>query len=102
MIEPFLKGIDMVVLDNISNPFCRTGKENEGSIMAIHAGVASGYAAQGHHGFARSSCGQIRRPARHKRQRGHHGHSDQAYAEPREYAMAEGARFEVHLTKPEA
>ena len=28
MIEPFLQGVDMVVLDNIAT-LCRTGKENE-------------------------------------------------------------------------
>lgn len=97
MLEPFLKGVDMVVLDNIAT-LCRTGKENESqswqtmqvwllelrrrgmTVLLIHHAGKSGD------------------------QRGTSAREDImdtviSLRRPREYSMAEGARFEVHLTK---
>ena len=97
MLEPFLKGVDMVVLDNIAT-LCRTGKENESqswqpiqswllelrrrgiTVLLIHHAGKSGD------------------------QRGTSAREDImdtviSLRRPREYNMAEGARFEVHLTK---
>ena len=62
MLEPFLKGVDMVVLDNIAT-LCRTGKENES--QSDHAGPAAGPAPQRNHRSAYPPCREIRRPARH-------------------------------------
>lgn len=97
MLEPFMKGVDMVVLDNIAT-LCRTGKENESqswqpiqswlldlrrrgiTVLLIHHAGKSGD------------------------QRGTSAREDImdtviSLRRPREYNMAEGARFEVHLTK---
>ena len=91
MLEPFLKGVDMVVLDNIAT-LCRTGEENEAlswllelrrrgmAVLLIHHAGKSGD------------------------QRGTSAREDImdtviSLRRPREYSMAEGARFEVHLTK---
>lgn len=97
LLEPFLKGVDMLVLDNIST-LCRTGKENESqswqpmqtwlldlrrrgiTVLLIHHAGKSGD------------------------QRGTSAREDImdtviSLRRPREYSMAEGARFEVHLTK---
>ncbi|EFL84306.2 hypothetical protein HMPREF0326_03160 [Desulfovibrio sp. 3_1_syn3] len=97
LLEPFLKGVDMVVLDNIAT-LCRTGKENESqswqpmqawllelrrrgiTVLLIHHAGKSGD------------------------QRGTSAREDImdtviSLRRPREYSMAEGARFEVHLTK---
>ncbi|CAK7037994.1 MAG: hypothetical protein DELT_00652 [Desulfovibrio sp.] len=96
-LEPYLKGVDMVVVDNIST-LCRTGKENESqswqtmqywlldlrrrgiTVLLIHHAGKSGD------------------------QRGTSAREDImdtviSLRRPREYSMAEGARFEVHLTK---
>ena len=66
--------------------------------MADHAGVAAGITPQRDDRPAYPSCRKIRRPARHQRQKRHYGHGV-SLRRPREYSMAEGARFEVHLTK---
>lgn len=96
-LEPLLNGTGMVVLDNIST-LCRTGKENESqswqpmqtwlldlrrrgmSVLLIHHAGKSGD------------------------QRGTSAREDImdtviSLRRPKEYNMAEGARFEVHLTK---
>lgn len=96
-IEPLLEGIDLVVLDNLAT-LCRTGKENEAqswitmqtwlldlrrrgiSVLIVHHAGKSGD------------------------QRGTSAREDIMdtvinLKRPKEYNMAEGARFEVHLTK---
>lgn len=97
MLEPFLKGVDMLVLDNIST-LCRTGKENEAQswqsmqawlldlrrrgitvLLVHHAGKSGDQRGTSVKEDIMDTVISLRRP--------------------REYAMAEGARFEVHLTK---
>lgn len=97
MLEPFLKGMDMVVLDNIAT-LCRTGKENEAqSWQTMQAWLLElrrrGMAVLLIHHAGKSGD-----------QRGTSAREDImdtviSLRRPREYSMAEGARFEVHLTK---
>lgn len=97
MLEPFLKGVDMVVLDNIAT-LCRTGKENEAqSWQTMQAWLLElrrrGMAVLLIHHAGKSGD-----------QRGTSAREDImdtviSLRRPREYSMAEGARFEVHLTK---
>mgnify|MGYP006900166479 CR=1 FL=1 len=46
MIEPFLKDVNMVVLDNIAT-LCRTGKENESQSWQTMQRGCWNYAAEG-------------------------------------------------------
>ena len=97
MIEPLLKGMDMIVLDNIAT-LCRTGKENESqSWQAMQAWLLDlrrrGITVLLVHHAGKSGD-----------QRGTSAKEDImgtviSLRRPKEYAMAEGARFEVHLTK---
>lgn len=97
LLEPFLKGVDMVVLDNIAT-LCRTGKENESqSWQTMQAWLLElrrrGMAVLLIHHAGKSGD-----------QRGTSAREDImdtviSLRRPREYSMAEGARFEVHLTK---
>ena len=97
MIEPLLKGVDMVVLDNIAT-LCRTGKENESqSWQAMQAWLLE---------LRRRGITVllIHHAGKSGDQRGTSAKEDImdtviSLRRPREYAMAEGARFEVHLTK---
>lgn len=97
MIEPLLKGVDMVVLDNIAT-LCRTGKENESqSWQAMQAWLLD---------LRRRGITVllIHHAGKSGDQRGTSAKEDImdtviSLRRPREYAMAEGARFEVHLTK---
>ena len=97
MIEPLLKGVDMVVLDNIAT-LCRTGKENESqSWQAMQAWLLD---------LRRRGITVllIHHAGKSGDQRGPSAKEDIMdtvirLRRPREYAMAEGARFEVHLTK---
>lgn len=97
MIEPLLKGVDMVVLDNIAT-LCRTGKENESqSWQAMQAWLLE---------LRRRGMTVllIHHAGKSGDQRGTSAREDImdtviSLRRPREYAMAEGARFEVHLTK---
>ena len=97
MIEPLLKGVDMVVLDNIAT-LCRTGKENESqSWQAMQAWLLD---------LRRRGITVllIHQAGKSGDQRGTSAKEDImdtviSLRRPREYAMAEGARFEVHLTK---
>lgn len=89
MLEPFLKGVDMVVLDNIAT-LCRTGKENEAQSWQLRR---RGMAVLLIHHAGKSGD-----------QRGTSAREDImdtviSLRRPREYSMAEDARFEVHLTK---
>ncbi len=97
MLEPLLKGVDMVVLDNIAT-LCRTGKENESqSWQAMQAWLLE---------LRRRGMTVllIHHAGKSGDQRGTSAKEDImdtviSLRRPREYAMAEGARFEVHLTK---
>ena len=96
-IEPFLAGVDVVVLDNLAT-LCRTGKENEShSWVSMQAWLLDlrrrGLAVILVHHAGKSGD-----------QRGTSAREDImdtviSLKRPREYKMAEGARFEVHLTK---
>lgn len=97
MIEPFLKDVDMVVLDNIAT-LCRTGKENESqSWQTIQAWLLE---------LRRRGMPVllIHHAGKSGDQRGTSAREDImdtviSLRRPRKYSMAEGARFEVHLTK---
>ncbi len=97
MLEPFLKGVDMLVLDNIST-LCRTGKENEAqSWQSMQAWLLD----LGRRGI---TVLLVHHAGKSGDQRGTSAKEDImdtviSLRRPREYAMAEGARFEVHLTK---
>lgn len=96
-IEPFLQGVDVVILDNLAT-LCRTGKENEShSWISMQAWLLDlrrrGLAVILVHHAGKSGD-----------QRGTSAREDImdtviSLRRPREYKMAEGARFEVHLTK---
>ena len=97
VLEPLLPGIDMIVLDNIST-LCRTGKENESQswqlmqswlldlrrremtvLLIHHAGKSGDQRGTSAREDIMDTVINLRRP--------------------KQYKMAEGARFEVHLTK---
>ncbi|MFR0876147.1 MAG: hypothetical protein ACLSHC_17335 [Bilophila wadsworthia] len=97
MIEPLLKGVDMVVLDNIATPLPH-GQGKRIAVLAGHAGVASDLRRRG------ITVLLIHHAGKSGDQRGTSAKEDImdtviSLRRPREYAMAEGARFEVHLTK---
>ena len=96
-LEPFLAGVDLLVLDNLAT-LCRTGKENEsqswtpmqtwlldlrGRGMAVllvhHAGKSGDQRGTSAREDIMDTVISLRRPTT--------------------YSVAEGARFEVHLTK---
>ena len=97
MIEPLLKGVDMVVLDNIAT-LCRTGKENESQSWQAMQSWLLDLRRRG------ITVLLIHHAGKSGDQRGTSAKEDImdtviSLRRPREYAMAEGARFEVHLTK---
>ncbi len=97
MLEPFLKGVDMLVLDNIST-LCRTGKENEAQSWQSMQAWLLDLRRRG------ITVLLVHHAGKSGDQRGTSAKEDImdtviSLRRPREYAMAEGARFEVHLTK---
>ena len=97
MLEPFLKGVDMVVLDNIAT-LCRTGKENEAQSWQTMQAWLLELRCRG------MAVLLIHHAGKSGDQRGTSAREDImdtviSLRRPREYCMAEGARFEVHLTK---
>lgn len=97
MLEPFLKGVDMVVLDNIAT-LCRTGKENESQSWQTMQAWLLELRRRG------MTVLLIHHAGKSGDQRGTSTREDImdtviSLRRPREYSMAEGARFEVHLTK---
>ena len=97
MLEPFLKGVDMLVLDNIST-LCRTGKENESQSWQTMQAWLLELRRRG------ITVLLIHHAGKSGDQRGTSAREDImdtviSLRRPREYSMAEGARFEVHLTK---
>lgn len=97
VIEPFLKGMNMVVLDNIST-LCRTGKENESQSWQPMQSWLLDLRRRG------LTVLLIHHAGKSGDQRGTSAREDTmdtviSLRRPREYNMAEGARFEVHLTK---
>ena len=97
LLEPFLKGVDMLVLDNIST-LCRTGKENESQSWQTMQAWLLDLRRRG------ITVLLIHHAGKSGDQRGTSVREDImdtiiSLRRPREYSMAEGARFEVHLTK---
>lgn len=97
MLEPFLKDVDMVVLDNIAT-LCRTGKENESQSWQTMQAWLLELRRRG------MTVLLIHHAGKSGDQRGTSAREDImdtviSLRRPREYSMAEGARFEVHLTK---
>lgn len=96
-LEPFLSGVNMLVLDNLAT-LCRTGKENEAqSWLPMQSWLLDlrrrGMAVLLVHHAGKSGD-----------QRGTSAREDImdtviSLRRPQIYAMAEGARFQVHLTK---
>lgn len=96
-LEPFLYGVNMLVLDNLAT-LCRTGKENESqSWLPMQSWLLDlrrrGMAVLLVHHAGKSGD-----------QRGTSAREDImdtviSLRRPRMYTMAEGARFQVHLTK---
>lgn len=96
-LEPFLAGVDLLVLDNLAT-LCRTGKENESqswtpmqtwlldlrrrgmaALLVHHAGKSGDQRGTSAREDIMDTVISLRRPTT--------------------YSVAEGARFEVHLTK---
>ena len=97
MMEPLLKGVDMLVLDNIAT-LCRTGKENESQSWQTMQAWLLDLRRRG------ITVLLIHHAGKSGDQRGTSAREDImdtviSLRRPREYSMAEGARFEVHLTK---
>ena len=97
MLEPSLKGIDLVVLDNIAT-LCRTGKENESQYWQTMQSWLLDLRRRG------ITVLLVHHAGKSGDQRGTSAKEDImdtviSLRRPREYSMAEGARFEVHLTK---
>ena len=97
MLEPYLKGVDMVVLDNIAT-LCRTGKENESQSWQIIQSWLLDLRRRG------ITVLLIHHAGKSGDQRGTSAREDImdtviSLRRPREYNVTEGARFEVHLTK---
>lgn len=100
VLEPYLKGVDMVVLDNIAT-LCRTGKENESQSWQTMQVWLLELRRRG------VTVLLIHHTGKSGDQRGTSAREDImdtviSLRRPREYSMAEGARFEVHLTKARA
>ena len=97
MLEPYLKGVDMVVLDNIAT-LCRTGKENESQSWQTMQSWLLDLRRRG------ITVLLIHHAGKSGDQRGTSAREDImdtviSLRRPREYNVTEGARFEVHLTK---
>lgn len=97
VLEPLLSGIDMIVLDNIST-LCRTGKENESQSWQTMQSWLLDLRRRG------LTVLLIHHAGKSGDQRGTSAREDIMdtvinLRRPKQYNMAEGARFEVHLTK---
>lgn len=97
ILEPHLTGIDLVILDNIAT-LCRSGKENEAQSWQAMQVWLLDLRRRG------MSVLLIHHAGKSGDQRGTSAREDImdtiiSLRRPRQYRMAEGARFEVHLTK---
>lgn len=97
LLEPHLQGIDLVILDNIAT-LCRSGKENESQSWQTMQAWLLELRRRG------MSVLLIHHAGKNGDQRGTSAREDImdtiiSLRRPRQYRMAEGARFEVHLTK---
>lgn len=97
MIEPFLDGVNLVIIDNIAT-LCRTGKENEANSWAQMQAWLLDLRRRG------ISVLLIHHSGKSGDQRGTSAREDImdsviSLRRPQRYRMSEGARFEVHLTK---
>lgn len=96
-LEPFLPDVNMLVLDNLST-LCRTGKENEAQSWQPIQSWLLDLRRRG------MSVLLVHHAGKSGDQRGTSAREDImdtviSLRRPREYSMAEGARFQVHLTK---
>lgn len=96
-LEPFLDGINLLVLDNLST-LCRTGKENESQSWQPMQSWLLDLRRRG------LSVLLVHHAGKSGDQRGTSAREDImdtviSLRRPRQYNMAEGARFQVHLTK---
>ena len=96
-LEPLLCGRDMLILDNIST-LCRTGKENESQSWQLMQSWLLDLRRRG------LTVLLIHHAGKSGDQRGTSAREDIMdtvinLRRPKQYSMAEGARFEVHLTK---
>jgi len=96
-LEPFLEGINMLVLDNLAT-LARTGKENESQSWQPMQSWLLDLRRRG------LAVLLIHHAGKSGDQRGTSAREDImdtviSLRRPRQYSMAEGARFEVHLTK---
>ncbi|SHN71410.1 AAA family ATPase [Desulfovibrio litoralis] len=97
LLEPLLIGIDMLILDNIST-LCRTGKENDAQSWQLMQAWLLDLRRRG------ITVLLIHHAGKSGDQRGTSAKEDImdtviSLRRPRLYSMAEGARFEVHITK---
>lgn len=96
-LEPFLDGVNMLVLDNLAT-LCRTGKENESQSWQQMQSWLLDLRRRG------LSVLLVHHAGKSGDQRGTSAREDImdtviSLRRPRQYNMAEGARFQVHLTK---
>lgn len=96
-LEPFLDGVNLLVLDNLST-LCRTGKENESQSWQPMQSWLLDLRRRG------LSVLLVHHAGKSGDQRGTSAREDImdtviSLRRPRQYSMAEGARFQVHLTK---
>lgn len=96
-LEPFLSGVDLLVLDNIAT-LCRTGKENESQSWLLMQSWLLDLRRRG------MSVLLIHHAGKSGDQRGTSAREDImdtviSLRRPTKYSMAEGARFQIHLTK---
>ncbi len=97
LLEPLLADKDMVILDNIAT-LCRTGKENESQSWQVMQSWLLDLRRRG------MTVLLIHHAGKSGDQRGTSAREDIMdtvinLRRPKQYNMAEGARFEVHLTK---
>lgn len=96
-VEPFLQGVSLLIMDNLST-LCRTGKENESWSWLPVQGWLLDLRRRG------LSTLLIHHAGKSGDQRGTSAKEDImdtviSLKRPNDYAMEQGARFEVHLTK---
>jgi putative DNA primase/helicase len=100
LIEPHLKGVDLVVIDNLS-ALCRSGKENEGESWLPMQEWALTLRRRG------MSVLFVHHSGKDKSQRGTSRREDLldtviTLKHPEDYDPSEGLRFEVHFEKTRA
>ena len=96
-LEPFLDGVNLLVLDNIAT-LCRTGKENESQSWQSMQSWLLDLRRRG------MAVLLVHHAGKSGDQRGTSAREDImdtviSLRRPKIYSMAEGARFQVHLTK---